>query len=67
MIIAHSERLYLTWQETTGLLPEDEGEGGSEIYYYTDEDGTIRSREFLDHELVPDESEAEDSQSIKST
>jgi integrase len=47
----------LTWQEMTDLSPEDEVEGGSEIYYFTDEDGNIHSREFLAEELIPDESE----------
>ena len=37
----NSEKLDLTWQETTDLLPEDEIEGGSEIYYFTDEDGNV--------------------------
>ena len=47
------DRSDLTWQETVDLLPEDEVEGGSEIYYFTDEDGNIHSREFLAEELVP--------------
>jgi hypothetical protein len=51
----------LTWQETTDLAPEDEIEGGSEIYYFTDEDGNIHSREFLAEELIPDEGEVEGS------
>jgi integrase len=51
----------LTWQETTDLSPEDDIEGGSEIYYFTDEDGSIHSREFLAEELIPDESEVEGS------
>ncbi len=33
-----------TWQEAVDLLPEDEVEAGSEIYYFTDEDGNIHSR-----------------------
>jgi hypothetical protein len=49
----------LTWQEGVDLLPEDEGEGSSEIYYFTDEDGNIHSREFLAEELIPDESKVE--------
>ena len=47
----------LTWQEITDLSPEDEIEGGSEIYYFTNEDGNIHSREFLAEELIPNESE----------
>jgi hypothetical protein len=39
-------------------LLEDETEGGSEIYYYT-ENGNVRSREFLNQELVPNEREDE--------
>jgi hypothetical protein len=39
------------------LLPEDEAESGSEIYYFTDEDGNIHSREFLAQELIPDDSQ----------
>ena len=50
----------LTWQEEVDLQPEDDVEGGSEIYYFTDEDGNIHSREFLAEELIPDESKAED-------
>jgi hypothetical protein len=30
------------------LSPEDEIEGGPEIYYFTDDDCNIHSREFLD-------------------
>jgi hypothetical protein len=45
----------LTWQERVDLQPEDEVESDSEIYYFTDEDGNIHSREFLADELVPDE------------
>ncbi|MGZ4864764.1 MAG: hypothetical protein ACXV5H_07845 [Halobacteriota archaeon] len=37
----------LSWQEAVDLAPEDEAEGGSEIYYFTDENGKIHSREFL--------------------
>lgn len=51
----------LTWQESIDLLSEDEAEGGSEIYYFTDEDGNTHSREFLAEELIPDESEVEGS------
>ena len=52
----------LTWQEMTDLSPKDESEGGSEMYYFTDEDGNIHSREFLAEELIPDdESEVEGS------
>ncbi|MGD0171023.1 MAG: hypothetical protein ABSB81_02685 [Halobacteriota archaeon] len=51
----------LTWQEMTDLAPEDEIEGGSEIYYFTDEDGNIHSREFLVEELIPNESDVEGS------
>lgn len=47
----------LTWQESVDLLPEDEVEGGSEIYYFTDEDGNVHSREFLAQELVPSDDE----------
>jgi hypothetical protein len=36
----------LTWQEAVDLLPEDEVKGGSEICYFTNEDGNIHSREF---------------------
>jgi hypothetical protein len=45
----------LTWQEQVDLVPEDEVESGSEIYYFTDEDGNIRSREFLAEELISDD------------
>jgi len=41
----NSDEPDLAWQETVDLMPEDEVEGGSEIYYFTDEDGNIRSRE----------------------
>jgi integrase len=51
----------LTWQEMTDLSPVDEVECGSEIYYFTDEDGNIHSREFLAEELIPDEGELEGS------
>jgi hypothetical protein len=37
----------LSWQEAVDLSPEDEVEGGSEISYFTDENGNIHSREFL--------------------
>ena len=47
----------LTWQERVDLLPEDEVEGGSEIYYFTDEDGNLHSREFLAEELIADDVE----------
>ena len=47
----------LTWQEKTDLSPEDDIKGGSEIYYFSDEDGNIHSREFLTKELIPDEGE----------
>jgi integrase len=47
----------LTWQERVDLLPEDEVEAGSEIYYFTDEDGNIHSHEFLAEELIPDDVE----------
>jgi integrase len=47
----------LTWQERVDLVPEDEVESGSEIYYFTDEDGNIHSREFLTEELIPDDVE----------
>jgi hypothetical protein len=47
----------LSWQEGVDLLPEDEVESGSEIYYFTDEDGNIHSREFLAQELIPDDAE----------
>jgi hypothetical protein len=33
----------LTWQEMTDLSPEDDVACGSEIYYFTDEDGNIHS------------------------
>ncbi|HEY5140381.1 MAG TPA: hypothetical protein VIJ25_13860 [Methylococcales bacterium] len=57
----NSNELDLTWQEEVDLQPEDEVEGGSEIYYFTDEDGNIHSREFLAEELIPDENRVEDS------
>ncbi len=47
----------LSWQERVDLIPEDEGESGSEIYYFTDEDDNIHSREFLAEELIPDDAE----------
>jgi len=57
--VHNSNELDLAWQEEVDLQPEDEVEGGSEIYYFTDESGNIHSREFLTEELIPDESEAE--------
>ena len=51
----------LMWQEGIGLQPDDEVEGGAEIYYFTDEDGNIHSREFIAEELIPDESEMDGS------
>ena len=57
----------LAWQETVDLSLEDEVEGGSEIYYFTDEDGNIRSREFLTEELISDEKELKDSSKRAST
>jgi hypothetical protein len=47
----------LSWQEAVDLLPEDEAELGSEIYYFTDEDGNVHSREFLAEDLVPADDE----------
>jgi len=47
----------LSWQEAVDLLPEDEADRGSEIYYFTDEDGNIHSREFLAQELIPNDDE----------
>jgi hypothetical protein len=52
-----NERPDLTWQERVDLVPDDESESGSEIYYFTDEDGNIHSREFLAEELIPDDVE----------
>jgi integrase len=63
----NSNELDLTWQEEVDLEPEDEVEGGSEIYYFTDENGNIHSREFLAEELIPDETEAEDTIKRKSS
>jgi len=63
----NSNELDLTWQEEVDLQPEDEVEGGSEIYYFTDEDGNIHSREFLTEELTLDENEAEDTIKRKSS
>jgi hypothetical protein len=57
----NSDQLDLTWQETIDLLPEDEVEGGSEIYYFTDEEGNIHSLEFLAEERIQDENEVEGS------
>jgi hypothetical protein len=51
----NSRELDLSWQETVDLLPQDEDEGGSEIFYFTDEDGNINSREFLTGELIDNE------------
>jgi hypothetical protein len=51
----NSHELDLSWQETVDLQPEDEAEGGSDIYYFVDEDGNIHSREFLSEELVDDD------------
>jgi hypothetical protein len=63
----NSNELDLSWQETVDLQPEDELEGGSEIYYSVDEDGNIQSREFLAEELIEDEVEgSEVSQEEKS-
>ncbi len=56
----NSDEPDLNWQESINLLPEDEVEDGSEIYYFTDEDGNIHSREFLEQGLIPDEKEVED-------
>ncbi len=47
----------LSWQERIDLAPEDEVEHGSEIFYFTDEDGNVHSREFLAEELIPDDAE----------
>jgi hypothetical protein len=55
----------LTWQERVDLMPEDEVESGSEIYYFTDEDGNIHSREFLAEELISDDVEDRE-ESLKS-
>ncbi len=43
----NSHELDLSWQEAVDLQPEDEKEDGPEIYYFVDQDGNIRSREFL--------------------
>ena len=51
----NNHKLDLSWQETVDLQPEDELEGGSEIYYSVDEDGNIHSREFLSEELIEDD------------
>jgi len=48
----NSYELDLNWQEAVDLQPEDEVEGGSEIYYFVEEDGNIHSREFLAEELI---------------
>jgi hypothetical protein len=50
----------LSWQERVDLVPEDEVERGSEVYYYTDENGNIRSSEFLAEELISDDVEDRD-------
>jgi integrase len=50
----------LSWQERLDLVPEDEVERGSEVYYYTDENGNIRSSEFLAEELISDDVEDRD-------
>ena len=55
--ISNDEGPDLAWQEAVDLLPEDEVEASSEIYYFTDEDGNIHSREFLVQELVPSDDE----------
>ena len=52
----NSQELDLSWQETVDLIPEDEFEGGSEIYYSVDEDGNVHSREFLAEELIEGDS-----------
>jgi hypothetical protein len=66
--ITNSDEPDLSWQESVDLQPEDELEGGSaEIYYFTDEEGTIHSREFLAEELIPDEKELDDSLKRKSS
>jgi hypothetical protein len=63
----NSQELDLSWQETVDLIPEDELEGGSEIYYSVDEDGNVHSREFLAEELIEDDSkDLEDSLEGKS-
>jgi len=63
----NSHELDLSWQETVDLLPEDYVEGGSEIYYFTDEDGNVHSREFLAEELIDDAiKEKEESRERKS-
>jgi hypothetical protein len=63
----NSHELDQSWQETVDLLPEDEVEGSSEIYYFTDEDGNVHSREFLAEELINDDiKEREESPEIKS-
>ncbi|MGZ4946771.1 MAG: tyrosine-type recombinase/integrase [Halobacteriota archaeon] len=53
--ISTGEHPDLAWQETTDLSPEDEADGGTEIYYFTDEDGDVHSREFLQQELIHDD------------
>ncbi|HEX7515217.1 MAG TPA: hypothetical protein VF393_06485 [archaeon] len=41
-------------------MPEDAVEGSSNIYYFTDDNGDIHSREFRGEELIPDDKETED-------
>jgi integrase len=53
--ISDGDGLDLSWQEAVDLQPEDQAEGGSDIYYFVDEDGNIHSREFLAQELVDDD------------
>jgi hypothetical protein len=50
--LLNSNELDLSWQEAVDLQPEDENEERSEIYYFTDYDGNIFSREFLAEELI---------------
>jgi len=52
----NSDEPDLSWQQGNDLRPEDETEGGSEIYCFADEGGNVHSREFLERELIPDES-----------
>ena len=35
----NNHELDLSWQETVDLQPEDETDGGSDVYYFVDEDG----------------------------
>ncbi len=62
----NSNELDLSWQETVDLQPEDELEGGSEIYYSVDEDGNVHSREFLTEEPIEDSKDLEESLEEKS-